>query len=114
MRNKTQRIPTRFAPETRFALDPRPGPVPRAAVAEQCGRLRERILNGLLAGAPGETLQLYLRRAVQEAEALAWTTPFPLLLFPVLAEEKAHLARRQAGRQEEIRQRSLNLMADAA
>jgi hypothetical protein len=32
------------------------------------------------------------RLAVTEAEALAWQTPYPHLVFPVLAEEKAQAA----------------------
>jgi hypothetical protein len=83
-------------------------------VEDRFEQLRTNVLAGLLATAPGDTLQLYLRRAVQEAEAIAWTTSFPLLLLPVLAEEKARIARTQATRQEEIRQRSQTLLADAA
>ena len=46
-----------------------------------------------------------LHSALNEAEALAWQTPYPHLFFPVLAEEKALSARRWAFRQEQIRQR---------
>jgi len=45
-----------------------------------------------------------LRSALNEAEALAWQTPYPHLFFPVLAEEKAISARRWAARQEMVRQ----------
>ncbi|SRR6266404_531519 len=44
-----------------------------------------------------------LRSALNEAEALAWQTPYPHLFFPVLAEEKAMSARRWAARQQMIR-----------
>src|SRR6266404_8764838 len=44
-----------------------------------------------------------LRTALNEAEALAWQTPYPHLFFPVLAEEKAMSARRWAARQQMIR-----------
>lgn len=40
-------------------------------------------------GGISEAQQHLLHLAVNEAEALAWETPFPDLLFPVLAEEKA-------------------------
>ena len=33
-----------------------------------------------------------LRAAINEAEALAWQTPYPHLLFPVLAEEEADVS----------------------
>lgn len=46
-----------------------------------------------------------LHSALNEAEALAWQTPYPHLFFPVLAEEKALAARRWAYRQERIRER---------
>ena len=47
-----------------------------------------------------------LRAAVIEAEALAWQTPYPHLLFPVLAEEKAAEARKWAVHQRAIWERS--------
>ena len=51
----------------------------------------------------GQEAMLY--SALNEAEALAWQTPYPQLFFPVLAEEKAMSARRWASQQERIRQR---------
>ena len=52
-----------------------------------------------------------VRRAVKEAEALASSTPYPLLFLPVLAEEKVLSARHWANRQQKIleRQRRLHL-----
>lgn len=41
-----------------------------------------------------------LHSALNEAEALAWQTPYPHLFFPVLAEEKVRAARRWVARQE--------------
>jgi len=49
---------------------------------------------------------LLLKAAINEAEALAWQTPYPHLLFPVLAEEKATAARQWAERQSAIRSRA--------
>jgi hypothetical protein len=37
-----------------------------------------------------------LRGALTEAEALAWQTPYPHLLFPTLAQEKAQAVSRWA------------------
>ena len=45
-----------------------------------------------------------LRSALNEAEAIAWQTPYPHLFFPTLAEEKAISVRRWAVRQEMVRQ----------
>jgi len=44
-----------------------------------------------------------VRFALNEAEALAWQTPYPHLLFPVLAREKAESARQWAERQTSLR-----------
>ena len=54
-----------------------------------------------------------IESAVNEAEALAWQTPFPHLFFPALAQEKAVEATRWAARQEKI-QNNLVLRALAA
>jgi hypothetical protein len=54
-----------------------------------------------------------IESAVNEAEALAWQTPFPHLFFPALAREKAAAATRWAARQESM-QTNLALRALAA
>ena len=48
-----------------------------------------------------------LKAALNEAEALAWQTPYPHLLFPVLAEEKAAEAQHWAAHQRAMRNQSL-------
>lgn len=50
--------------------------------------------------------ELLLKAAINEAEAIAWQTPYPHLLFPVLAEEKAAAARQWTERQSAIRNQS--------
>ncbi len=40
-----------------------------------------------------------IRAAIREAEAIAWQTPFPHLVFPELAREKIERARDWARRQ---------------
>ena len=47
-----------------------------------------------------------LLSALNEAEALAWQTSYPHLLFPVLAEEKASAVNRWAARQRSVRRAS--------
>jgi len=44
-----------------------------------------------------------VRLAVNEAEALAWETEYPHLVFPTLAHEKAEQVTSWAARQREIR-----------
>ncbi len=46
-----------------------------------------------------------LKSAMNEAEALAWQTPYPHLFFPVLAEEKAAAVQRWAAHQREVHAR---------
>ena len=54
-----------------------------------------------------------LRAALNEAEALAWQTPYPHLFFPVLAEEKAVEVSRWAQRQQAVWTESHALQAAA-
>jgi len=107
--NKT-RVPTEFGPETRFELRPAP-PAPFRATSEtEFERLKNRLLAEQLAGATPE-LNIPLRRAANEAAALAWVTFYPLLVFPVLFEEKTVAAVRQAERQARIYADSRELLA---
>ena len=57
--------------------------------------------------------QHVLDLAVNEAEALAWQTGFPQLLFPVLAVEKAHAVTGWHMHQQSLRQRTAPLRAAA-
>ena len=50
-----------------------------------------------------------LRAALNEAEALAWQTSYPHLLFPVLAAEKASAVNRWAARQRTVLRASRQL-----
>jgi len=105
------RVPARFGPETRFEVRPAP-PVPfRAVVDTEFERLKNRLLARELAGAPAAELNPPLRRAANEAAALAWATVVPLLVFPVLFEEKIAAALRHADRQARILESSRELLA---
>ena len=109
-RNET-RVPTRFGPETRFEVRPVP-PAPFRAVQEtEFERLKSRLLARQLAAAPAPELNSPLRRAANEAAALAWATVVPLLVLPVLFEEKIEAALRHAALQACIRERSRELLA---
>jgi hypothetical protein len=98
-KNKT-RIPAEFGPETRFELRPAPAVPFRATQETRFERLKDRLLARQLTAAP--ELNVPLRRAANEAAALAWATVFPLLVFPVLFEEKTEVALRRAERQARI------------
>jgi hypothetical protein len=98
--NKT-RVPAEFGPETRFELRPAPPAPFRATRETEFERLKTRLLTEQLAGATPE-LNTPLRRAANEAAALAWVTFYPLLVFPMLFEEKTAAAVRHAKRQTRI------------
>ena len=107
MNKNETRVPARFGPETRFEVWPAPPAPFRATQDTEFERLKNRLLARQLAEAPTPELNPPLRRAANEAAALAWVTTFPLLVFPVLFEEKTALAVRQAARQARIYGREL-------
>jgi hypothetical protein len=104
------RVPTEFGPETRFELWPAPPAPFRATRETEFERLKDRLLAEQLEGATPE-VTVPLRRAANEAAALAWVTFYPLLVFPVLFEEKTAVALRQAQRQARIYTDSRELLA---
>src|SRR5665213_1461838 len=109
--NKYQtKVPAEFAPETRFELRPVPPAPFRANQETDFERLKNRLLVRELAEAPTPELNAPLRRAANEAAALAWNTLFPLLVFPVLFEEKTDAALRQVERQARIYANSRELV----
>lgn len=64
-------------------------------------------------GAALDSQKQILHWALSEAEAVAWQTPYPHLLFPVLAEEKVRAAQRWVARQELVRQAGLTRVLTA-
>jgi hypothetical protein len=52
-----------------------------------------------------------LELAVNEAEAIAWETEFPYLVFPALAQEKATSVAKWAAHQRQVRPAERNLFA---
>ena len=104
-------VPTRFGPETRFNVRPAPMAPFRATEETEFERLKNRLLRNELSQVAELELTARLRRAANEAAALAWVTAVPLLVFPTLFEEKVRTALGQAARQECIRERSRELLA---
>jgi len=106
-----RRVPTEFEPETCFELRPKP-PAPFRALQEtELERLKNRLLAAQLARATEPELNTPLRHAANEAAALAWVTLYPLLVFPVLFEEKTRAAVRQTKHQARIYASSRELLA---
>jgi hypothetical protein len=111
MKQNYRRVPTRFGPETGFEVKPT-SPAPfRARQEAELERLKAQLLAERLEGRGEPQLDSHLRQAANEAAALAWVTRYPLLVFPALFEEKAETALLRAERQEQIRQRSRELLA---
>ena len=81
MNRTTNRIPAELSPETRFELRPYAATTFRVIQESEFERLKSRLLAGQLAAAAPE-LNAPLRRAANEAAALAWVTFYPLLVFP--------------------------------
>ncbi len=105
------KVPTVFGPDTRFELNPAP-PVPfRAVLEDEFERLTARLLRERLATAETARFGDELRRAANEAAALAWVTTFPLLFFPALFEEKVVGATRRLARQAAMRMETRELIA---
>ncbi len=99
--NQTKKLPAQFSAETRFELRPAPAVPFRANLETQFEQLKNRLLADRLAAA-NAALTAPLRRAANEAAALAWVSLFPLLVFPALFEEKSQAAERQTRRQARI------------
>ena len=101
MKLKENKLRAEFAPETRFALRPVPAATFRATLDTEFEQLKKTLLAQRLVAADTE-LNTPIRRAANEAAAIAWNTLFPLLVFPELFAEKAEAAARQARRQARI------------
>lgn len=71
----------------------------RATESSDLADLKNRLLEETLSRAPEEPLSKLVRLAAVEAEAQAWLTSFPLLLFPTLLEKKVSEAKRYVVRQ---------------
>ena len=65
--------------------------------------LRVRLLREALASPADPELSKLLRLVATEAEAQAWLTSFPLLVFPALFEEKTQRVRGYVARQRRLR-----------
>jgi len=77
---------------------------------ESLDELKQRLLRERAAAESDPALFVALRDAAKEAVALAWATPYPLLLLPELFAEKAAEAGVRSDRQRRIRQRSRRLV----
>ncbi len=107
-----RRVPTQFAPPTRFKVKPIAARANRVATNARLEGLKKQLLAQHLS--ESKDLAPVLRRAAEEAASLAWATPYPLLFLPELLQEKVAAARRQYVQQALILRRSQALLAEAA
>ena len=83
----------------------RPGPI-RQIVVTKLDEYKTRLLEELKA--EPQTFLDHVKSAVTEAEALAWSTPYPHLFLPALAEEKIACVQQWTRRQYLIATSSLD------
>ena len=101
-----RRVPTRFAPAIGFEVTPVPVAPFRLAEETRFEQLKNRLLLEKLEELADLQANSQLRRAANEAAALAWVTPYPLLVFPGLFNERAEAALVRNEWQEQARQAS--------
>jgi hypothetical protein len=111
MKPNYRRVLARFAPDTRFEVRPTPSAPFRVVEENDFERLKNRLLAARLNESPHPKHYSRLRRAANEAAALAWATAYPLLVFPALFEEKVSTALRYEKHQAWVRDRSRELLA---
>jgi hypothetical protein len=111
MKLKENRLRATFAPETRFELRPLPTAPFRATYETEFERLKRELLARQLARTGATDLNAPVRRAANDAAALAWNTLFPLLVFPALFEEKVAETIQHARRQAKIYAASREIFA---
>ena len=91
-----------------FAVEPR---FERKDVEARFAGLKNELLGSALDETQTVDLHSRLKQAANEAAGVAWTTEFPLLVFPALFEEFARRERTRHSRQQIIRARTDHLMS---
>lgn len=86
----------------------------KQACLKSCDKVIDRIKEtkaAILAEARGNAHapDLMLRQAVAEAEAIAWQTAVPHLIFPTLAMERVQAVSNWSERQQRVRKQNLGL-----
>lgn len=114
MKPKKTKLVARFGPETRFDVPPVATVPFRGTRETELEQLKNRLLREALVATHDAQFYAPLRRAANEAAAVVWMTPFPLLFFPALFEEKAAAAWRQFGHARSVRVRSRRLLCEVS
>lgn len=97
----------RFEPETKYSLPIKFAAFARGRQERAINRLKNRLLQASLGDRPISAADCEYTTVANEAVALAWTTPTPLLVLPIIFEEKLFEAKAQRTRQYHIFNRSI-------
>ncbi len=114
MKTQNTTLNARLAAGTRYGAVPVQAAPFRATGEIEFDRLKHLLLRVALDTAAKAELCAPLKRAANDAAAVAWLTSFPLLFFPALFEEKAATAQVQAVRQMKVRAWSQEAYATVA
>lgn len=109
MTTRLRTVPTEFLPPDRFEVEPT-HPT-RQAVEARFAKLQSSLLDDLASGDEADVAREALQLAANQAAGLAWTTGYPLLVFPGLFAELAAKVECRAKRQKQIKGRSEMLLA---
>ena len=74
-------------------------------LASDFDQLKQRLMSERLEAENDHEMRRWLERAADESAALAWTTAYPMLVWPELLEEASRAVRLRAERQRTIRAR---------
>ena len=80
-------------------------------VSLELERLKDCLLYEHTSAVSDAEVQTRLERAAEEAASIAWATPYPLLVLPILLDEKLSDARHKAEVQQSIYVRSQPIVA---
>ncbi|MBC8001772.1 MAG: hypothetical protein H7X97_04210 [Opitutaceae bacterium] len=106
MKTRCKRLKSSFERDISLELDHEIIVPSKERLDARLEAFKNRLLKRILDEAPTVAFRAPLRRAANEAAALVWLTPYPLLLLPVLMDEKARVACEQIARQKQINLRS--------
>lgn len=110
--NNKLEIPTRFEPDVNFYVMPAITVSFKETVDTDLEKLKNRLIKEALERAEPEFYPL-LRRAANEAMAIAYTTPYPTLFYPLLFEEKAAKMRNVFKKQRFIKEKTRQLVVQS-
>jgi hypothetical protein len=109
MTTRLRTVPTAFLRSASFEVEP--VHLDRHEVEEQFAQLKNHLLDHLSDEEESTRSREALKLAANEAAGLAWTTGYPLLVFPALFAEFARKVECRQRKQKRIKGRSEVLLA---